>query len=720
MNHEFSKRALLLILSLSLEFSAFGQVFNRFAFPALAGVRLREANITPGTNDSGNSALYGVPANYYDQDYYWANPAGPSGDEWDQWIAPQVLAAKAAGANCIRLMWSPDAFIGDGSHHGAAVWLGTNTWTGLTNEIGMIASLCQSNGLWFYPACCESRVINDGNLPTNMVFLYISNFVACVSTYDNVPGIDVVQEADGSAAGTNGFVAQDCFQWIAAAQAGLKRSIPLTCSLNGAASAADLNLVNRWQAYNLAASGVNYFDCHAYYQYALGDWYQTVTNQWGLPVVFGETGINLSGVWGSGPDNESTHPYSSEKRQDFFFAAQAVAELPFFQLEGIWAIAPNWLTNEEDFGLYSGAQNGSYQLTQARDQLRNFALFPTNIPPANYAWSIGCTGVNTSASSYSGPTRYAVQSGMLDAAVIAGSSAPLWQRQNNLIQDLGNTASISYVDCTGVLWQSALPNATGQYVQFDIPPQSPVLYLSEYATWEGVVRGQANGNNYTISLTHDTGGTYDNKLEVFSYVGGVKASLTNITYGSALDLTKWWRVAVNVSTNTTPTTITCTVSNMTSGTVMSPPLVCVDSTPSLQAPGGIGLCGYLGQPYYTNILFSTKFDNVPTLAGAAAGTPNGASVALSWPLAAGGSGTINYTPQFNVSDSFGFPSTTTWTNGSSTTSTGETLASLPASTNLIFRVMSVDATSATNYSPWVTVNTGAAGSAMNSYILFRY
>jgi hypothetical protein len=91
----------LLLLGLSL--NCFGQaqlgVTNRFAFPALAGVRLREANIAPGTNDSGNSALYGVPANYYDQDYYWTNSAGPSGDEWDHWIVPQVLAAKAAGAN---------------------------------------------------------------------------------------------------------------------------------------------------------------------------------------------------------------------------------------------------------------------------------------------------------------------------------------------------------------------------------------------------------------------------------------------------------------------------------------------------------------------------------------------------------------------------------------------------------------------------------------------
>jgi hypothetical protein len=481
-----------------------------------------------------------------------------------------------------------------------------------------------------------------------------------------------------------------------------------------------LNLVNRWQAYNLATAGVDYLDCHAYYQYSFQDFYQTVTNLWGLPVVFGETGISMSGVWSSGPDNETTHPYSSEKRQDFFFAAQAAAELPYFQLAGIWAIAPNWLTNEEDFGLYSGTQNASYQLTQGRDQLRNFAMFPTNVQPANYSWSICCTGVNTAAAGYTGPTRYAVQNGMLDVSVISGSSAPMWQRQNNLIQNLGNTSSLAYADCQGVLWQTTLPNTTGQAIQFDIPPQSPALYLSEYATWECVARGQASGNSYIVSLTHDTGGTYDNKLEVFSYVGGVKTSLTNITYGSALDLTKWWRVTANVSTNTYPTTLTCTVSNMTSGILMSPALVCVDSAVSLQSPGGMGLCGYLGQPCYTNILFTAKFDPVAALPAAPAGTSVGATVSLTWSAAVGGSGTINYTPQYDVSDSFGFPSTTVWTNGSQTTGTGEMLNSLPANTNLIFRVMSVDAMNATNYSPWLMVAMGSPSPSTNTYLLFHY
>ena len=695
---------------LLLGLSSPAQVTNRFAFPALAGLRLREANITAGTNDGGNGPVYGLPDNYYDQDYYCTNRAGPSGDEWDQWIVPQVLAAKAAGANCVRLTWSADAFVGDSTHHGAAAWVGTNTCTGLTNEIGMVASLCQSNGLWLYPCCTDSRAINDGNLATNQVYLYLSNFCAAAVLYPNVPAIDVVQELDGTVTGTNGYVALDCFLWLQAARDGMnksRRKVPITCSMNGASAANDLNLVNRWQAYNLAAAGADYFDCHVYYQYSIQDFYQAVTNQWGLPVVFGETGVNMAGVWGSGSDNESSHPYSSEKRQDFFFAAQSVAAQPYYQLTGVWAIAPNWLTNEEDFGLYSGAQDGSYQFTQARDQLRNFAMFPTNVQPVNYSWSVCCTGVNTSAGNYSGPTRYAVQSSMLDATAVAGRSVPMWQRQNNKVQALGNTSTLKYANGLAILWQSALPATLGQSIHFEIPPQIPVGYLGEYVNWECVARGQANGSVYLVSLTHDTLGLLDNRLEIFSFDGATqtKRSLTNLTYLTPLDLAQWWGVTVAVSTNIYPTTITCTVTNLTAGLALTPSLVCTDSTSFLQVPGGMGLCGDLGQPFYTNISFAAVFDPMPTLATPPAATTAGTNVFLSWDAAARGSGTITYLPQYNVSDSFGFPSSLTWTNAIATVSTNETVTNIPANTNLIFRVMTFDSAGATNYSPWQIVTT---------------
>jgi hypothetical protein len=723
-------KTILSLLLVCLCLSSFGQVTNRFAFPALAGLRLREANITPGTNDSGNSPMYGIAANYYDQDYYWTNAAGPSGDEWDHWIVPQVLAAKAAGANCVRLMWDATAFVGDSTHHGAAAWIGTNTYSGMTNEIGMLASLCQSNGMYLYPSCTESRVLDVAGTPTNILAMYISNFCAAAVSYPNVFAIDVVQEADGTANNTNSFVAKDCNLWISAAHAGMTaagRTVPVTCSLNGAGNAGDLNLVNRWQAYNLAAAGVDFLDVHSYYQYSIQDFYQSVTNRWGLPIVFAETGINMNGIYGSGSDNESTHPYGSELRQDFFFAAaQATAQQPYFQLTGVWAIAPNWLTNEEDWGLYGGAQSSTFALTNSRDQLRNFAMFPTNVQPANYSWSVCCTGVNTSALNYNHYTRYAVGSGMLDVSSNYFSPGNgVWQRQNNLVQSTGGTNTWNgYADGCQVLWQTSLPNTLGQTVQFDIPPvtyNSLQRYLN-YVVWEVVLRGQAAGDYYVLELTSDVSGTYDNSLALVVHTSiGQNDKMTNIQYGSALDLTKWWRVTATASTNSNPTTITCTVSNMTSGVAMSPPLVYSGSDANIQSPGGMGLCAYLGIPNYTNIIFTAISDTVPTVSTPPSGTTNGTSVALSWPAASMGSGTINYTPQYVVTDfTTNFPSVNTWTSAAQTTGTSETITGVPANTNVIFRVMTSDSTGATNYSPWQVISTGGAGSApAPMYLPFR-
>ena len=612
------KKLLSFFLLLCICLSCFGQsqlgVTNRYALPQIAGIRLREANICNGTNDSGNGPLYGVPSNFYDMDYYWT-ATGPSGDEFDDWVVPQIKAAKAAGANCVRLMWDATVVIGDSSHHGAATWIGNISYSQLTNEIGMVATACATNGMWFYPTATDCRVIYQAGLGgSTPLFQYISNFVYAASRYDNVPCIDLVQEFNGSGEGTNGPMVTSAPSYIAWAKAAMVvsgRKVPVTCSLNGAGSSADLNIDNLYPAALLASSGADYFDCHAYYQYSFGDFYQAETNQWNLPVIFGETGMNLSGVFAQANAQESTHPYSSELRKDFFFAAQAVAEQPYYQLEGLWAIAPNWLSDSEDFGLYSGLQDVNFNFTQTRDQLRNYQMFPTNIQPANYTWSIICTGVNTTASSYAGFTRYGVGSLMLDTATYLGVGTPMWQRQNNLVQAVGNSSALNYTDGQ-VLYQTALPNAYGLTVQFDIPPQNPALYISEYCNWEAAVRGQANGDLYLCSLTHDTGVTYDNKAEIFKMVGGVQTSLVNVTYGSPLDLTKWWRVTINVATNINPTFIIMTVSNITDHIGYSP-LSVGDSAVSLQQPGGMGISAYLGSPNFTNIIFQSIWDNSPTM-----------------------------------------------------------------------------------------------------------
>jgi hypothetical protein len=708
-------KALVFLLLFTIGLTADAQVTNRFAFPALAGTKFTLLNVVNGTNDSGNSPSFGVPANFYHMDWAWGTN-GPTATNWTQWIKPQIDAAKLAGANAIRLMWSADAFIGDATHHGLATWEGSNNLVQLQNEIGQFCSYCASNGLYAYPAATESRVIDIGNLNTNLLCQYLSNFVACASSYDNVVGIDAVQEADGATGGSNNAVAQNVGMWIAAAKSGRTRLIPVTCSLNGAAYSTDLNPTNRWFFAKLAAAGADYFDPHWYYRASIYDFWPVITNQWNLPVIFGECGINFNGNWTTGNAQETTHPYSSEKRDDFFFTLFAVAQLPYFQLRGNWGIAPNWLTNEEDWGMYDGSQSATYALTNSRRQIRITQAMAQQVQPRNPTWNIWPTNLPTTAANYLSYSMWGVQSDMEQAA-------PVWQWNGGFLQSLGNISALTYSDDGNLLFQTALPNTLGQSVQFDIPPQTPGLYVSRFATWSCFVRDQPNGDNYLIELVADTSHVYDNKIDIFKFVSGTLSTLaeTYYTNQSFLDLTKQWRVTVNVSTNSNPTTISVTYSNVTSGILMTNPCAAIDSSATLQLPGGAGLCGYQGNVFYTNVSFQQVYDFAPTIATIPAATPTGTSVALSWPLADGGSGAISYTPQYVVADTLGFPAVMTWTNGQTVSGLNETLTSLPANTNLIFRVMTEDATGATNYSPWQAVATSGGGATTTPvYLPFHY
>lgn len=702
--------ALLLLVSVTAQ----GQVINRFAFPALAGTKFTLLNVVNGTNDSGNSPAFGVPANFYHMDWAWGTN-GPTATNWTQWIKPQIDAAKIAGANAVRLMWSADAFIGDATHHGAATWEGSNNLVQLNNEIGQFCSYCASNGMYAYPTATDSRPIYVGNLDTNQLCQYISNFCAKASSFDNVMGIDVIQELDGNGGGTNGSLVNNAAMWLAAAKAGRVRPVPVTCSLNGASVSTDLNPSNRWMFAKLATSGADYFDVHWYYRAAIYDFWPVITNQWNLPVVFGECGVNFNGNWAAGQAQETSNPYSSEKRDDFFFSMLAVSNLPYFQLRGNWGIAPNWLTNEEDWGMYDGSQSGTYSLTNSRRQIRITQAMSRQVQPRNPTWNIWTTNLATTAANYSSYTFWAIQSDMENAASV-------WYWNGSSIESLGNTSSLTYGDNANLLFQTALPNALGQTLSFDIPPQTPSRYISTYATWGAFVRDQGNGDDYLVEITSDINHVFDNKIDIFKFVSGTLTQLaeTYYTNQSFLDLTKQWRVTVNVSTNINPTTISVTYSNVTSGILMTNPLTVNDSSATLQKSGGAGLCGYQGNVIWSNVVFRQVFDFVPTISTNPTATTTGTSLSISWPVADGGSGTITYIPQYVVSDSFGFPSVTTWTNGNPTFSTSETVNGLTANTNLILRVMSIDSTSATNYSPWGVTTTGSGGSSTAIYLPFHF
>jgi len=698
--------------------SALGQM-NRYAFPALAGLRLRELNIVPGTNDSGNSVNYGVAANFYDLCYDWGTE-GPDSTRWTQWVKPQIDAAFNAGANCIRMTFDATVLVGDASHHGAANWRGTITVAQLNAMIDQICQYTASKGMWFYATPADSRPLNDGNLSINSICQYLSNYVARVSLYDNVPAIDLVQEADGTVNGTNASVCLNIYQFIATARQFEQRPIPLTCSLNGASQASDLNPANRWEFYNLYASGADFFDCHAYYLYFPQDFLPAINNQWHLPVVMGETGIAFWGGWGNGTAQETTQPYSSQLRSEFFDNVKALSWQPDLQLCGVWATVPNADVDSEDFGLYTGQQDQNYNFTNVNNWLPQFQSIPIFPLPRNPAWSIVCTGLNT-VPIYNYPE---VATGN---ALIAATSG-IWQRQNNSIEALGYTGSPAN-DNVNLLLQLALLSATNQSVSFDIPPGRTYGRFQGFVTWEAVLRQQAGGDNYTIQWVSDTDGIYDNKVEVFCYTNSVKTSLGFVQYGPGagdhlLDLSQEWRLTAS-AIGADPTVISVTVSNVTAGVGMTPSLFITNSAPTLQnggqGGGNSGLCSYFGTAFYTNIVFQNTVDLTPVLANPPAAVPAGASIDLTWETADGGVGTVNYTPQYVPADADDFPATNVWLSGTMTSTTSQNILGLAANAKYIFRIVSVDSLNMTNYSPWQYATVGAAASGGSPvYLPFRY
>jgi hypothetical protein len=617
------------------------------------------------------------------------------------------------------MMFDATVLVGDSSHHGAANWRGTITVPQLNAMIDQICQYTASKGMWFYATPTDSRPLNDGNLSTNSICQYLSNFVARVSLYDNVPAIDLVQEADGTVNGTNAAVCLNINQFIATARQFERRPIPLTCSLNGASQASDLNPANRWEFYNLYAAGADFFDCHAYYLFYPTDFLPAINNQWNLPVIMGETGIAFWGGWGNGTAQETTQPYSSQLRSEFFDNVKALSRQPNFQLCGVWATVPDADVDSENFGLYTGQQDQNYNFTNVNNWLPQFQSIPQFPLPRNPAWTVVCTGLNT-VPIYGYP-EVATGNALID------TRGGVWQRQNNTIEALGYAGSPGN-DCVNLLLQLALFSATNQSVSFDIPPGQTYARYQGYVTWEAVLRQQAGGDNYTIQWSSDTNGFYDNKVEVFSYTDSVKTSLGFVQYGPAagahsLDLSQDWRLTAS-ATGANPTIISVTVSNVTSGVGMTPRLFVTNSAPSLQnggqGGGNSGLCSYFGTALYTNIVFQNTADLTPVLANAPTAVPAGAGINLTWKTADGGAGAVNYVPQYVLADANNFPATNVWSSGTVTSTTSQNLSGLSANSNYIFRIASVDSLNITNYSPWQYAAAGTAPGGLPVYLPFRY
>lgn len=664
----------------------------RYAFPQLGGTKLRVANLSPRPSDSGNGD-YGTPASFYALLYQWAND-GPTSAVWTEWIKPQIDAMKSQGANAVRFMFDPTLRVGTSSAHGAATWQGTITQAQLLAIIDQLGGYLDTNGMWFYPVEADSRPINQSGLSASAIESYIAEITPEISALPNVNGIDVVQEFDyaGNITSSN-YVSS----WISTARAALTRPIPLTCSLNGASGASGLNPATRNSFATLEAVGVDYFDCHIYYLApSITDISPAITNSWGLPVVVSESGIPISGQYLAGSVAQTaTHPYYWETGNAMYYQLLALANRYDLQSFGTWASVREYTTDSQDWGLYTNTQNGSYAFTGPRTNLTViYDQIPTNVQPPNSAFVPNLGFANDSGANYGQYSPYVVYQ-MVDGGV-AGHSYGL---TNNMISAYGDGTEGDVM-----LYQDALVPAQGQYVSFDIPPgQAYARSYGNYVTWGVGVRHQPAADRYIVQLTSDSSGTYDNQITIYSMVGTTETQLANVKYTPTLDLTKRWQCVVSVKTNINPTQMTVTLTDVTDGITMSPPLTLSDSTASLQNPGSMELNCLLGNPYYDTVSFVTTNDPGPELASAPAVTASSGMASVFWSAAVGGTAPVSYVPQFVRADGFGFP-TNGWSSASSTSSTGAALSALQPGLPYRFRIMVVDSSSPaiTNFSPWAT------------------
>lgn len=298
-----------------------------FASFVMAGQKLWGANIVPRPTDTGNYAAV-TPSNMYDL-CYDVCVDGATGAAWS-WVKAQIDAFYAAGGRVMRWYWDATILVGDATHHGTATWRGTVTPTQFNNGIALYHNYLASKRMWSYPTCMEAAQADtaeaDGSawghagagglrLELPEVLSFIDSSVRQLILYPNVIAIDTLMEwIRSDLAMTTGNLG--AIMNTARTARGTSK-IPLTASLWDNQSPAIIQTVMA-----IAASvGVDFFDWHMYERGRTALFIEgLVNNQWGLPIMFGESGIPRSGEYFTGGStiDETTHPFSSERVYEQF------------------------------------------------------------------------------------------------------------------------------------------------------------------------------------------------------------------------------------------------------------------------------------------------------------------------------------------------------------------------------------------------------------------
>lgn len=658
-----------------------------YAFPQLAPKRFRGVNLVPRPTDTGNGPNNPVamPAIFYDLLFdIGTNAATDVG--WTHWLKPQIDAARAQGANCVRLIFDPSVRVGDASHHGPATWRGALTAPQFALAFTTIANYLASLNMYFYPAAAEPQCVDP--LTAAMVNAYVTEFTALASStsYHNVIGIDLIQEFGRSTyAMTTGVLKS----LMTLAKAALVKKLPLTNSIYMAGSLAAALVTVTSNVPIAIASGVNFLDFHDYFETVALFLSLVTPNVNRLPIVIGESGIPYNGAANgnyfdpaNNPAQEAVNPKSSALRarhyQDVIAAFGARFDV---QLIHAWAIVKEWPTDDQDWGLYSDAQDGSFAFTTTRPEMTGpFQTVPTAVQAYNVVHTLDLTGADTTYAAWASQSTFMLGWGQWDYSNSFTRSSHRVRRPNGAI-------GVGLVDYYG------LPSiAQSVSVDFDasqaVPSGGQIVWAVSLRHQGDTILNLAPTRYYAGFINYKPLDPTDGQLSIYRVDAGVYTLVASSIAITPFDISHAYRLAFSAS-GTYPTTLTLTLTDVTLATTYTA-LVGTDAGAKLQGFGVPGIPTQIGEVYYTNVQFVATNDAGPSLIYPTITGVTASTVALSW-APAGGIAPMSYVVQYVALDSSGQP-TGDWTSLLARLTTTATVPSLtPYTTSYWFRVQAIDA-----------------------------
>lgn len=647
-----------------------------YAFPQLAGLRLRGANLVPRPTDTGNGDTNPItPANFYDL-FYDLGTNGATDVAWTRWLKPQIDAAAAIGLNCLRIICQPTVRVGDASHHGPETFRGTITNGQLQSAYDTIITYCAGKGIYFYPALMEAASVDT--LTTAQILQFVDEATAIVSSasYTNVLGIDVVQECDRSAWA---MTPTNLAQAHTHARAALVKKIPITSSVSG-------NVTALFVAPPIIASaGVDFFDFHTYL-YTNTIWLNLVSpNFWRLPIITGETGIAYNGFFFDHPGTpaqETTRPFSSELRARHYQNVSAGFGKRYDQQATIvWGMTKEWPADDLDMGLVSDAQNASFAFTTQRPEwVGPLQTVPITEQPHTAVHVLDLTGPDTTNAAYTAVQTYTLGWGQIDYANVFSRSSNRVKRANSSL-------------AKGLINFFGMPS-TDHAISVDFDAAQAVPSGGEI-DWAVSLRHQGSApftldldRYYFVNVTSKPGDqTADGAFSIWK----VDTTFTLLTSGVAqrpFDRTHKYRLTA-AATGTWPTTLTATLTDLTTSTPLLT-LGTVDSAARLQSVGHCGLPCQIGEVYYTNVQYTQTGHPGPSVLVPTMTTATATTLAISWQGATGGTAPYRYRVEYSPVDSNGFPTLVTWSALPTQTATTATITGLTTNTRYAVRVRVVD------------------------------